>query len=123
MNREIKFDVMLNNKHFGYELLSESGEWMWCVDELNPDKGIRWTFGVITGNGLIRRQYTGLKDKNGVEIYEGDIDSFGWIVCFEHGVFCIKQTINSETFIPIHETTIREVKGNIYQHPELLTNK
>ena len=65
-------------------------------------------------------QFTGLLDKNGREIYEGDIDNFGWIVCFEHGVFCLKERLEAKTFIAIHESNIHEIIGNIYENPELL---
>jgi uncharacterized phage protein (TIGR01671 family) len=73
--REIKFRIIHKGKISGYERLKNcSWEWNWI--KLNPDKGERWSAGVIEEiGGLIRNQFTGRKDKNGREIYEGDIMS------------------------------------------------
>jgi len=65
-------------------------------------------------------QFTGLLDKNGEMIFEGDIDDVGWIVCFEHGVFCIKQKLTSITYIPLSEINNINIIGNIHDNPELL---
>lgn len=81
-----------------------------------------------TGPALILMQSTGLKDKNGVEIFEGDVltsnvqpckmvnpikDGYG-VVCFENGMFKLG-AISLVTFI-----IKMEVIGNIYENPELL---
>lgn len=80
-------------------------------------------------------QYTGLKDKNGKEIYEGDIlyNNFNakGIVKFINGMFvvyfeyeesvCSKDNDKMTTRL-ISVNSITRIIGNIYENPELLKN-
>ena len=59
-------------------------------------------------------QFTGLADKNGKEIYEGDCDSVGNVVEFLNGCWCL----NGDR--PLYGFGF-EVSGNIYENPELIT--
>lgn len=84
-------------------------------------------------------QYTGLTDKNGKEVYEGDIvrvdDSvFGNPIdgyksgiykveyCFPDCAFCLVQ-LDELSAVSFNECMEYEIIGNVYENPELLNQK
>ena len=68
-------------------------------------------------------QYTGLKDRNMKEIYEGDIVKYknmlGKII-FLQGAFQLSDFYDEEEWILGYINEDLEVIGNIYDNPELL---
>jgi uncharacterized phage protein (TIGR01671 family) len=76
----------------------------------------------VTGEWILM-QYSGLKDKNGVEIYEGDILKQRNIVLpviHEDGCFGRRGGLSNCVHLDQFTASECEVIGNIHKHPELL---
>lgn len=122
MNREILFRG---------KLLAGSGKGEWtegCLKiwpdntmSILPDNTVKGVYGAIDPNTVAR--YTGLTDKNGVKIFEGDIINdidYGIMKCiYLHGSFVWYKEDGFKIECMKYVPTI-EIIGNIFDDPELI---
>ena len=109
--REIKFRVYDVELRVMYtpEMDAEHGN-LWSLD--------RCQGGVVDYPNGYLMQYTGLKDKNGKEIYEGDLMlNRGYNGDKPYEVYWHE---GAAEFTNTYNHNIAEIVGNIYENPELL---
>ena len=125
MNRQIKFRAwekpQYNDNADGSPAISFSGR-MWTDNDPKF-----WASCLMNKKDeYILMQFTGLLDKNGKEIYEGDLIKYSihgdiQTMPLEVEMFNLVVGINeSDAYMRIDEDSI-EVIGNIYENPTLLT--
>jgi len=136
MNREIKFEILVRHKQSGNTFKD-----VLTLDELLARNGCYYNPSIQ--EIVYKRQYTGLKDKNGKEIYEGDVldwnstiveckwekQACAFWINWKRKVDYKNEKVNHYDFMSatfsdgetyINETM--EVIGNIYENPDLLHN-
>jgi uncharacterized phage protein (TIGR01671 family) len=119
MNREIRFRAWdKKRKKMIYQDFWGRKEQEWSY----------WGDCIMSDNNYIKMQYTGLKDKNGKEIYEGDIvsdeEDTGYISYMSETTEYIidywkkgDETSRGENLSSVGEV---EIIGNIYENPNLI---
>lgn len=87
------------------------------------DEDIDFDFPIRRGGEYEIMQFTGLLDKNGKEIYEGDIYRYAndrpAVVEFEKGVFGYRIFNHVKPLFTGGTENKHEVIGNIYENPDL----
>jgi uncharacterized phage protein (TIGR01671 family) len=140
--REIKFRAWMDDEKKMYENVGLAGKIVFFEYETTEDEDFEQHYWGILQSGDALMQYAGLKDKNGKEIYEGDVvilntshKALGAV--FKPEKHVVQWRENSPTMDMLNIEYINadrkigitfdngmvdeiEVIGNIYENPELL---
>lgn len=148
MSRVIKFRFGFkvgNSVVFQFMDLNELADCNFALESMltavNEDLGLYDNDEVEEFEYISKDQFTGLTDKNDVDIYQDDIiqfaDKYEWYRSPYHSAEKVKEIINDDVKYPYERRVVKlpedyewllsseiqscwEVIGNIHQHPELL---
>lgn len=124
MGREIKFRAWDKEKN---EMFNSPIE----IEHLGSWFDAHLPGSLADKENIVIEQYTGLKDKNGVDIYEGDIlysNNVYYKIQWENGKAVEIYILNKHKYKPeltemyflFHVINSIEIGGNIHENPELL---
>lgn len=135
MNREIKFRAWDKYNKRMINRIEEDGEYAICFNgEIRCIKHGETPFNITLPQGLELQQFTGLLDKNGKEIWEGDVVKYE-VGCSDGSVYKKIASVKYGEFNcsccdgvygwyfddgDIRECDRYEVIGNVMENPDLL---
>lgn len=124
MNREIKFRVWSKNRN--RFLTSDEPTHMIFINKDHEFSYHRLYTYIGYEDDLKIQQFTGLKDTNDKEIYEGDILQYWIDRCVQDNYFIVDDIfqlhIEMNQIDPYYRVDEVLIVGNIYENPELLEN-
>jgi len=133
MKRDIKFRLFCEEIGEMVEVKTLCGRYAWGteIDPVNATRSEMMDGAYDVEDGSHLMQFTGLRDKSGNEIYEGDIlehRGIGiWSVVWVKACLCLSCIKGKNISYPDRQRLFRDYEegsftiiGNIYENPELL---
>jgi len=133
MQREIKFRVCYTDQQGTKQMIYKDEDLMLSLngtvyENYGTKEDPTWEPVFDAYEQPFIQQYTGIKDKNGKEIYEADIINCvnrGLYICnWSYGYFAVQHINKNNNCALLHSLVCcmgdSEVVGNIFENPELL---